>query len=106
MKGKLGYDDALDVVGVHGVGGLWGALATGLFASTLWNPDGANGLFHGNPHQLVVQVIGAGAAIAYSVVLTFILLKGIDMMIGLRPELEDEIQGLDVTDHREVGYSL
>ncbi|RUM39012.1 MAG: ammonia channel protein [Desulfobulbus sp.] len=106
MKGKFGYDDALDVVGVHGVGGLWGALATGLFASTAWNPDGANGLFLGNPHQFVVQAIGAGAAIAYSLVLTFILLKVVDAIVGLRPDLEDEVQGLDVTDHKEVGYSL
>jgi len=106
MKGKFGYDDALDVVGVHGVGGLWGALATGLFASTVWNPDGANGLFFGNPHQFVVQAIGAGAAIGYSLILTFILLKVVDAVVGLRPSLEDEVQGLDVTDHKEVGYSL
>ncbi len=106
MKGRLGYDDALDVVGVHGVGGLWGALATGLFASLAWNPDGANGLFFGNAGQLGIQAIGAGAAIAYSVVLTFVILKGIDAVIGLRADLEDEVQGLDVTEHKEVGYSL
>ena len=106
MKGRLGYDDALDVVGVHGVGGLWGALATGLFASLAWNPDGADGLFFGNANQLVIQAIGAAAAIAYSVVLTFIILKIIDAVIGLRADLDDEIQGLDVTDHKEVGYSL
>ncbi|HEB70908.1 MAG TPA: ammonium transporter [Desulfobulbus sp.] len=106
MKSKLGYDDALDVVGVHGVGGLWGALATGLFASVAWNPDGANGLFYGNAGQFGIQAIGAGAAIAYSVVLTFIILKGIDMVVGLRVELEDEVQGLDITDHKEVGYNL
>ena len=106
MKSRLGYDDALDVVGVHGVGGLWGALATGLFASLAWNPDGADGLFFGNANQLVIQAIGAAAAIAYSVVLTFIILKIIDAVIGLRADLDDEIQGLDVTDHKEVGYSL
>jgi Amt family ammonium transporter len=106
MKARLGYDDALDVVGVHGVGGLWGALATGLFASLAWNPDGANGLFYGNANQFVIQAIGAGAAIAYSVVLTYIILKVVDAIIDLRAELEDEIQGLDVTDHKEVGYSL
>jgi Amt family ammonium transporter len=106
MKARLGYDDALDVVGVHGIGGLWGALATGLFASVAWNPDGADGLFFGNAHQFVVQAIGAGAAIAYSMVLTFLILKAIDAIIGLRAELEDEVQGLDVTDHKEVGYSL
>lgn len=106
MKARLGYDDALDVVGVHGVGGLWGALATGLFASLAWNPDGANGLFFGNAHQFVVQAVGAGAAIIYSVVLTFIILKVVDAVVGLRVELDDEVQGLDVTDHKEVGYSL
>ncbi len=106
MKARLGYDDALDVVGVHGIGGLWGALATGLFASLAWNPDGANGLFFGNANQLVIQAIGAAAAIAYSVVLTYIILKIIDAVIGLRADLDDEVQGLDVTDHKEVGYSL
>lgn len=106
MKARLGYDDALDVVGVHGIGGLWGALATGLFASLAWNPDGADGLFFGNANQLVIQAIGAAAAIAYSVVLTYIILKIIDAVIGLRADLDDEVQGLDVTDHKEVGYSL
>ena len=106
MKARLGYDDALDVVGVHGIGGLWGALATGLFASLAWNPDGADGLFFGNANQLVIQAIGAAAAIAYSVVLTFIILKVIDAVIGLRADLEDEVQGLDLTDHKEVGYNL
>jgi Amt family ammonium transporter len=106
VKARLGYDDALDVVGVHGIGGIWGALATGLFASTVWNPGGADGLFFGNPHQLVVQAIGVGAVIGYSVVLTFIILKVVDVVVGLRADLEDEVQGLDVTDHKEVGYSL
>ncbi len=105
-KGKFGYDDSLDVVGIHGVGGLWGALATGLFASTAANPDGANGLFFGNPGQFVTQAIGAGAAIAYSVVLTFIILKMIDLSVGLRVDTDDETQGLDVTSHGEVGYNI
>lgn len=105
-KGKFGYDDSLDVVSIHGVGGLWGALATGLFASTAANPDGANGLFFGNPGQFVTQAIGAGAAIAYSVVLTFIILKVIDLSIGLRVDIDDETQGLDVTSHGEVGYNI
>jgi Amt family ammonium transporter len=105
-KGKLGYDDSLDVVGIHGVGGLWGALATGLFASTAANPGGANGLFFGNAGQFVVQAIGAGAAIGYSVILTFIILKVIDLTVGLRVDTEDETQGLDVTSHGEVGYNI
>ena len=105
-KSRLGYDDALDVVGVHGVGGTWGALATGLFASTAMNPGGANGLFFGNAGQFVIQAVGVGAAIAYSVVLTFIILKIIDATVGLRVNQEDEVQGLDLTQHSEIGYNL
>ena len=101
LKGKLGYDDALDVVAVHGLGGLWGALATGIFASV-----GAQGLLYGNPKQLLVQAIGAGAAIAYSVVVTFIILKVIDVTVGLRVDSDKEQQGLDVAEHSEVGYSI
>jgi len=101
MKSKLGYDDALDVVAVHGLGGLWGALATGIFASV-----GAQGLLYGNPKQLVVQAIGAGAAIAYSVVVTFIILKVIDVTVGLRVDSDGEQQGLDVVEHSEVGYNI
>jgi Amt family ammonium transporter len=104
-KSKLGYDDSLDVVGVHGVGGIWGALATGIFASSAVNPAG-NGLLSGNAHQVVVQAIGAGTTIAYSVVVTFIILKVIDVIIGLRVNSDDETQGLDLTQHSEVGYNL
>lgn len=91
---------------VHGVGGLWGALATGLFTSTAVNPDGANWLFFGNPGQFVAQAIGAEAAIAYSVLLTFIILKLIDLTIGLRVDIDDETQGLDVASHGEVAYNI
>jgi len=100
-KSRLGYDDALDVVAVHGVGGLWGALATGLFASV-----GATGLFFGNGYQFVVQVVGAGAAIGYSAILTYIILKGIDATIGLRVEIDEEVRGLDLNQHSEIGYTL
>jgi Amt family ammonium transporter len=101
MKNKFGYDDALDVVAIHGVGGLWGALATGLFASV-----GATGLFFGNANQFVIQAIGAGAAIVYSLILTFIILKVVGMLTGgLRVEEEDEVQGLDITEHSEMGYT-
>ncbi len=104
-KSKLGYDDSLDVVGVHGVGGVWGALATGIFADSAVNSLG-KGLLDGNANQLLVQAIGAGTTILYSVVVTFILLKIIDATIGLRVSLDDETQGLDVTQHSEVGYNL
>jgi len=106
LKGKFGYDDALDVVAVHGVGGFWGALATGLFATTLVNPDGANGLLFGNPNQFVIQFVGASAAIVFSIVVTFIICKIIDMTVGLRVSDEEEVQGLDLSQHSEVGYSF
>ncbi|HFC96966.1 MAG TPA: ammonium transporter [Thermosulfurimonas dismutans] len=106
FKGKLGYDDALDVVGVHGVGGFWGALATGLFASKAVNAAGADGLFYGNVHQFWVQLIGASAGALFCFVLSWVLFRVVDAVIGLRVEREDEIQGLDLTQHRETGYSL
>ncbi len=108
MKFAFGYDDALDVVGVHGVGGSWGALATGLFASTLVNPapTGADGLFYGNPGQLVIQAIGVGVTVVYSFVVTYILLKIVDATMGLRASEEDEIMGLDLSQHGERAYGL
>ncbi|MBI9075095.1 MAG: ammonium transporter [Desulfatibacillum sp.] len=104
MKSRLGYDDALDVVGIHGVGGLWGALATGLFACEAFG--GVNGLFYGNPKQFAIQAIGAVAAIAYSLILTAIILKVVDGVVGLRIDEEDEHQGLDLSQHSEVGYRI
>ena len=105
-KTKLGYDDSLDVVGIHGVGGTWGALATGLFASTAVNPDGANGLFFGNPGQLWIQFVSVVVTCVFAFVLTAIILKVLDWTIGLRVSEEDEVRGLDVTQHSETGYSL
>jgi len=105
-KVKLGYDDSLDVVGVHGVGGLWGALATGLFASVAVNEGGANGLFFGNPAQLGIQFVAVGATMIYSFVLSWILLKVVDAVMGLRVTKEDEVAGLDLTEHQEAGYSM
>ena len=106
FKTKFGYDDALDVVAVHGVGGLWGALATGLFASVSVNPDGASGLFFGNASQFTIQVVGAGAVMVFSLVVSAAILKVVDMTIGLRVSNEDEVQGLDLSQHSEVGYML
>jgi len=105
MKGKLGYDDSLDVVGIHGLGGIWGALATGLFASTAINPDGANGLFFGNPGQLWIQFVSVIGTMAFSFVMTFIILKVVDLIIGLRVSSEDEERGLDISLHNETGYN-
>ncbi len=106
LKSRLGYDDSLDVVGIHGLGGTWGALATGLFASTKINPDGANGLFFGNPGQLWIQFVSVVATMVFAFIMTLIILKIVDVLIGLRVSEEDEIRGLDISLHNEAGYSL
>jgi len=106
LKARLGYDDSLDVVGVHGVGGTWGALATGLFASRAINPDGANGLFFGNPGQLGIQAIAVLASWALAFVGSAILLKLVDAVMGLRITAEEEQDGLDLTQHDENAYAL
>ena len=106
IKLKFGYDDSLDAFGVHGVGGTIGALATGLFAQKLVNPSGNNGLFFGNPAQFVIQATGVIATMVYAVVVTFILLKVLDAVMGLRVEDEEEVIGLDITQHEESAYTL
>ncbi len=99
-------DDALDVFGVHGVGGMIGALATGVFATRLVNPAGADGLLFGNPGQLAVQALAVAAVAAYAAVVTWGLLKLIDVVIGLRVSPEEEQRGLDTTQHGEAAYQL
>jgi Amt family ammonium transporter len=106
LKPKFGYDDALDVVGVHAVGGTWGALATGLFASKLINDAGNNGLFFGNPGLLKVQAISVVVAWVYSFVVSYVILKILDATIGLRVSEEEESEGLDLSQHGETGYTL
>ncbi len=106
LKARLGYDDSLDVVGIHGIGGTWGALATGLFASTAVNPDGANGLFFGNPAQFGIQVVSVIATMVFAFVMTLIILKVVDAITGLRVDADDEEKGIDVSLHNEAGYSL
>jgi len=106
LKGRLGYDDALDVVGIHGVGGVTGALATGLFASSAVNALGKDGLFLGNAAQMVPQLAGVLATLAYSFVVSFVLLKIVDGVTGLRITGEEEDIGLDLSQHSEVGYAL
>lgn len=106
VKEKLGYDDALDAFGVHCVGGIWGALATGLWATTTVNSAGANGLFYGNPAQFVIQLKAVAITVAYSGVVSFALLKLVDLVIGLRAKEQSERIGLDLTDHRETGYTM
>ncbi|HYA42985.1 MAG TPA: ammonium transporter [Syntrophobacteraceae bacterium] len=106
LKSSLGYDDSLDVVGVHGIGGTIGALFTGFFATKLINAAGGDGLFYGNPGQVGVQALSVVSAWVYSFVVTFIILKVIDAIIGLRLTEEDESTGLDLTQHGEVGYTF
>ncbi|MBF8260280.1 MAG: Ammonium transporter [Actinobacteria bacterium] len=105
MKGRLGYDDSLDVVGVHCVGGTLGTLATGLFATTAVNAAGANGLFYGNPKQLAIQALGAGVILVYSFLVSYLLLKVLDRAMGLRVTDENEVMGLDLSQHGEAGYN-
>lgn len=105
LKSKLGYDDSLDVVGIHGLGGIWGALATGLFASTAVNPAGANGLFFGNPGQLWIQFLSVAATMGFAFCMSVVILKVVDLAVGLRVTEEDEMRGLDISLHNETGYS-
>jgi len=106
LKSRLGYDDSLDVVGVHAVGGTWGALATGLFASKAINDAGADGLFYGNPGQLWIQIVAVLATYAIAAVVTFVILKVVDAVVGLRVTDEDEAVGLDLSQHSETAYTL
>ena len=101
LKPKLGYDDSLDVFGIHGIGGIWGALATGLFASV-----GAKGAFFGNPSQFGIQVVGVVATMALAIVATFIILMIVKATCGLRVSEPEEVEGLDLSQHGERGYSL
>jgi len=106
VKSKFGYDDSLDVVGIHGLGGTWGALATGLFASTAVNPGGANGLFFGNPRQLWIQFLSVLVTMVFAFSMTFIIFKILDWTMGLRVSEEDEVRGLDLSQHSETAYSM
>jgi Amt family ammonium transporter len=104
-KDRLGYDDSLDVVGIHGVGGVWGTLATGLFASTAINAGGQNGLFFGNPGFFGTQLLGVVAVIAYCSVATLVILYVVKAVTGLRVSAEDEHAGVDTALHGESGYT-
>ena len=106
LKQRLMIDDALDVFAVHGVGGIWGALATGLFAEQKWNLAGNDGLFFGNPALFGKQLIAVGAAIALAGIGTFVLLKVVDVVVGLRVPEDEEVLGLDPSQHGELAYQL
>jgi Amt family ammonium transporter len=104
IKPKFGYDDSLDVVGVHGVGGTWGALATGLFASKAINAAGNDGLFFGNPGQLWIQFVSVVATLVLAIVGTYIILSVVKAVMGLRVADDEERMGLDLSQHNERAY--
>jgi ammonium transporter, Amt family len=104
LKHRVGFDDSLDAVGVHGVGGTFGALMTGLFASKAINAAGADGLFYGNASLLGVQALSVVVAIVYAFSMTWIILKVLDRFMGLRVDAEHEVEGLDLSQHGESGY--
>ena len=106
IKEKFGYDDSLDAFGVHGIGGMWGAIATGLWATTAVNPDGANGLFYGETNLFVAQVVSIGVAVIFAVVGSTVLYKVVDAITSLRADDDEEITGLDLTEHGERGYNV
>lgn len=105
-KERLGYDDSLDVVGIHGVGGVWGTLATGLFASKLINESGNDGVFFGNASLFGVQLIGVLVTAAYSFIVTLVILYILKAIMGLRVTQEEEDAGVDTSTHGEVGYNF
>ncbi len=104
-KARLGYDDSLDVVGIHGLGGLIGTLMAGLLATKAVNAAGVDGLFYGNPAQFGIQAMGVGVVLVYALVLSWALLKLVDKTMGLRMSPEAESLGMDQAEHTESGYS-
>ena len=106
MKPFFGYDDSLDAFGVHGIGGLWGAIVTGVWATKSVNPAGADGLLYGNPAQLLVQIKATLIVAIYSLVASWIVLKVVDLTFGLRVDENAERLGLDLAEHREAAYTL
>jgi Amt family ammonium transporter len=109
VKERFGYDDALDAFGCHGVGGLVGALLTGVFADpAVWKAFGGSyaGALYGNPRQFLLQLLGSGISIAVAFIGTFVVLKLVDVSIGLRVGVKDEAIGLDISQHHERAYTV
>lgn len=104
LKARFGYDDALDVFGVHGLSGVWGLIATGLFASPAIN--GVAGFFYGNPSQITLQIIAVAATAIYAFAVSLLIAKALDIIMGLRVNDREEITGLDSALHQESGYRL
>jgi len=105
IKGRQRLDESLDVFACHGLGGLWGALATGLFATLTVNSAGADGLFYGNPRQFLIQLIAAAASAAFAFVVTFVIAKLLSATVGLRVTDKEEAVGLDISEHAERAYA-
>lgn len=104
LKTKFGYDDTLDAFGCHGIGGTWGGIATGLFATTTINSDGANGLFYGNAALLLKQLIAIGATYAFTIIMTYAIIKAINFFLPVRVDEHEEHMGLDISMHGEKAY--
>ena len=104
LKSKFGYDDSLDAFGIHGVGGTWGAIATGLFATVTVNPDGADGLFYGG-NLLISQLISLVVAIALAIIGTTIIFKVISLFMDMRVSISAESLGIDISEHGEGAYN-
>jgi Amt family ammonium transporter len=105
LKPLLGYDDSLDVFGVHGIGGIWGTLATGLFAAVAVNSGGADGLLLGNTNLFFAQLIYLAVCITYALGVTWVLYKVVDALVGMRVDKQSELIGLDLTQHNESAYT-
>lgn len=106
LKPKFGYDDSLDAFGVHGIGGMWGAIATGLWATKAVNSAGNDGFFYGNPALVIIQIKAVLVTAIYSFVVSFVIFKVLDLVMGLKPSETEERIGLDLTQHRESGYTV
>ncbi|MDA1755796.1 ammonium transporter [Bacillus cereus] len=104
LKTKFGYDDTLDAFGCHGIGGTWGGIATGLFATTTVNSDGANGLFYGNAALLFKQLVAIGATYAFTIIMTYAIIKAINFFLPVRVDEHEEHMGLDISMHGEKAY--
>ncbi|MDM5238048.1 ammonia channel protein [Bacillus cereus] len=104
LKTKFGYDDTLDAFGCHGIGGTWGGIATGLFATTTVNGDGANGLFYGNAALLFKQLVAIGTTYAFTIIMTYAIIKAINFFLPVRVDEHEEQMGLDISMHGEKAY--
>jgi Amt family ammonium transporter len=106
LKPKMGYDDSLDAFGIHGIGGIWGAIATGIFATTSVNSSATNGLLYGNPSLVLIQATSIIAVICYSAILTYFILLLVEKFVNIRVSENEEEEGLDKSQHGEIGYNF